>query len=185
MRLHVILGLILAGQQAPPPPSPSGPDEPTVGDADLEKALNADALGASVVTVSSSGDLVIFEGAITIPSERPSVEECGELMSMPPKQRPQLLSELRKKADTEAYRRGMSQRERMTYVQKALEPKRECMVLFKRKCDEIRERVPLEARKAAVVDARKAIDRLLAEERVKKRIQGYLANIIAECPLEQ
>jgi hypothetical protein len=172
--LHLILGLMLVSQE-----------EPKVKGDELEKSLNEDVVGASVIQVNSSGDMVIFDGAITIPAVRPSVEECGVLMSMSKKERPEELAALRRKADKEAYSRQMSTRERMTYVQKAMEPKKSCMALFKRKCDEIKQRVSLEARKAAIEDARKSIDRLLAEAKTKKALQGYLANLVAECPLEQ
>jgi hypothetical protein len=174
--LHLILGWMLVSQQA---------DGPKITEADLEKSLNEDMVGASVVTVTSSGDLVIFDGAITIPVERPSVEECGVLMSMSKQERAADLAAHRKRADDESHARRMSPRERMTYVQRALAPKKECQALFKRKCEEIKERVPLAARKASIEDAKKSIDRLLAEAKIKKAIQGYLANVVAECPLEQ
>src|SRR5687768_1647471 len=160
-------------------------EEPKIANADLEKSMNDDVVGASVISVMSSGDLVIFDGAITVPAERPSVNECGVLMSMSKKERPEELAAARRKADKEAYSRQMSNRERMTYVQKAMEPKKSCMALFKRKCEEIKQRVSLDARKAAVADARESIDRLLAEAKLKKAIQTYLINLIAECPLDQ
>jgi hypothetical protein len=128
---------------------------------------------------------VIFDGAITIPAVRPSVEECGVLMSMSPRERPAELAAHRRKADQEAYARNMSNRERLTYVQRATEPKRSCVALFKRKCEEIKQRVPIEARKAAVADAKKSIDRLLVDAKIKSSIQSYLTNVLAECPLEQ
>ncbi len=179
--LHLILGTMLLAQSQKPP----APEEPKVADADLEKALNEDAMGASVITVSTTGDLILFDGAITVPVERPSVEECGELMSQSKSDRPKTLADQRRKADDEAYKRNMSTRERLTYVQKAMEPSRTCMALFKRKCEEIRQRVPLDARKAAVEDAKKSIDRLLAEAKVKAAIQSYLTNVLSECPLLQ
>ena len=55
MTLQLILGLMLVSQQ---------PEEPKVTQADLEKSMNDDVMGASVVTVLTSGDLVIFDGAI-------------------------------------------------------------------------------------------------------------------------
>jgi hypothetical protein len=174
--LHLILGLMLVSQQ---------PEEPTVKDADLEKSLNEDVVGASVITVLTSGDLVLFDGAITVPAQRPSVEECGVLMSMSRQERAAELAAHRKKADDESHSRGLSQRERMTYVQRALAPKKECQALFKRKCDEIKQRVPVEARKASIEDAKKSIDRLLADTKVKKTIQEYLTNVVAECSLAQ
>src|SRR5688572_31121006 len=100
------------------------PEEPKVTQADLEKSMNDDVMGASVVSVLTSGDLVLFDGAITVPAVRPSVEECGIFMSLPAKERPAVMGEARRKADREAYQRGMSTRERMTYVQKATESKR-------------------------------------------------------------
>jgi hypothetical protein len=174
--LDLILGLMLLAQQ---------PAEPTVAGADLEKSLNADVIGASVVTVTPSGDLVIFDGAITIPASRPSVHDCGELMSIEASQRQRELAALRKKADQEAYSRGMSTRERMLYVKKALEPKKSCQARFKRKCEEIRTRVSVEARKAAIEDAKKSIDRLLVDAKTKQAITGYLENVVSECPLGQ
>jgi hypothetical protein len=176
------IGLAIVSQGAPAkaPSKQSG-----TKDADLEKALNQDAASASVITVLSSGDLVLFDGAFTVPAVRPSVDECGIWISLPPKQRPEDMGELRKKAEREAYQKGMSPRERQVYVMKALEPKRECSAAFKKKCTELKERVALETRKHALDEARKAIDRLLAEERVKVTIREYLANVLIECPLEE
>src|SRR5262249_38267923 len=116
---------------------------------DLEKRLNADMKASSIMSVTDLGDILLFSGGITVPVHRPSVERCGEWITVPTEQRAKKTDELLKEADKTANDQKLSKPERLKLKQKTLAPLRACESDFKKRCEGART-APLETRKTAV-----------------------------------
>jgi hypothetical protein len=150
----------------------------------LEKALNADTQASWVLNVSDLGDLHLFGGAITIPIERPSVEPCGEWLTVAPEARGRKIAEIQKEAEATATRQKFSPKERQEMRTKKVAPLKKCEADFKRRCDETREKVPVETRKAAIVQAKKELDGFVDAKKAGV-VRSYLTLILRQCPLDE
>lgn len=165
---------------------PGGKKEPPKKQADPEayaKSLASDANVCGAICMDEL-DIMLFGGMITVPFNRPSVEQCGIWMSGTQQSRAAEQSARRKEADDEAQKNRYSPRERDEIRKRKTEPLRKCEAEFKRRCEEVRKSIPLEARKKAVDSVKAEIGRVLEDSR-RALIEGYLSNVLAGCPLNE
>lgn len=160
------------GKKAPP----SDPDA-------YARSLASDANVCGAICMDEM-DIMLFGGMITVPFNRPSVEQCGIWMSGTQQERAAEMSSRRKDADDEAAKNRYSARERDELRKRKTEPLRSCEAEFKRRCEEAKKTIPVEARKKAVDNAKAEIGRIAAEAR-KNQIERYLNNVLSACPLAE
>ncbi len=151
---------------------------------DLEQRLNADAQASWVLNVTDLGDILLFGGAIRVPVSRPSVERCGEWLTVPPESRAKKTDEILKDADHTATEQRMSKAERQSLKQKKIAPLRACESEFKKRCEEARTKTPLAARKQAIAFAKKSIGEVVNQKDAASA-RTYLGIILKQCPLEE
>jgi hypothetical protein len=151
------------------------------GTEDFEKSLNTQVQGSWVISVTDLGDIILFGGAITVPVHRPSVERCGEWITVAPEARAAKTQELLKEADRVAIDQKLSKMEKQQNKMKALAPLRSCEAEFKKRCEEAKSK-PLAARKAAIDGAKKSIGEIL-NAKDTAAAKDYLALILKQCPL--
>lgn len=159
------------------------PPDKKKGDPDAyAKSLASDANVCGAICMDEL-NILLFSGMITVPFERPSVEQCGIWMSSTAAERAQELSERRKEADDEAAKNRYSPKERDELRKRKTEPIKKCESEFKRRCDEAKQNIKLDARQKALQNARKEIDS--QEESRKVKLEKYLANVLTACTLDQ
>jgi hypothetical protein len=184
MRFAVFaLALAFAATAAHAADPPKKKKEAAKGDPDAyAKSLASDANVCGAICMDEL-NIMLFSGMITVPFERPSVEQCGIWMSSTPAERAQELTARRKEADDEAAKNRYSPKERDELRKRKTEPVKSCEAEFKRRCDEAKTSLGLEARKKALAVARAEIDRL--EDSRKATVEKYLANVLSACTLDQ
>jgi hypothetical protein len=153
-------------------------------DEQLEKQLNADTQASWVINVSDLGDIRLFGGAITVPIERPSVEHCGEWLTVPPEQRRRKIADLQREADDTASKQRFSPKERQELRTKTVSPLKRCEADFKKRCEDTKTKVPIETRKAALVQVRKELAGFVDAKKAGL-VKGYLNLILRQCALEE
>jgi hypothetical protein len=177
MRIFCGLLALLLGALAAPPARAEPP-----ADGALVRSLTEGAAEASVLTLSESGDLVLFGGAIVVPARRPSVEACGEWIATPLADRPARLAALRKGVAERAGREGWSQKDRFEAQRKATEPQKQCEALLAARCASTLSGLEARVRAAAIADVERAVERLVDAE-LKAAIRANLAAVLDQCPL--
>jgi hypothetical protein len=151
---------------------------------DLEKQLNADVKASWLISITDLGDILLFGGGIRVPVHRPSVDRCGEWLTVPPESRAKRTDELLKEADRTANDQKLSKNERQVLKRKTLAPLHACEGDLKKRCEEARSTTTLETRKAAVAQARRSIGEIVnAKDSASVKI--YLATLLKQCPLEE
>lgn len=125
-----------------------------------------------------------FFGALTVPFDRPSVEWCGEVVSLSDTERAQRIREERAQADREVRERQYSPKEQQLLRKKLAEKWSKCDADLERRCKETRASVSLEERRAAVARTKKEIADA-GEAGRSAALSRYLAAVLAKCPLEE
>jgi hypothetical protein len=192
MRRLLLAAAVLLPALAFAQAEPGGKKEPPKKGAAKTPPADPDAYAKSLASDSNvcgaicmdELDIMLFGGMITVPFNRPSVEQCGIWMSGTPQSRAAEQAGRRKEADDEASKNRYSPRERDELRKRKTEPLRKCEAEFKRRCEEVRKSIPVETRKKAVDNAKKEIGNVLEESR-RAVLEGYLANVLAGCSLHE
>jgi hypothetical protein len=181
-RLLSILALCWGAHSSAQAGEPNRAEPNRVGD-EYEKTLRRDIALCGTICLDEA-DILLFGGTITVPAERPSVEQCGVWMSAKASERAEELEGRRQQADKEARQKQFSPREREELKKRATEPIKRCESDFRRRCDEARKNVAIGERKNAVERTSKAVEEIV-DERRRAAVKKYLANLLEQCPLAE
>lgn len=172
-----------AGAAEPPAKGSKKQKTPPADPDAYAKSLASDANVCGAICMDEL-DIMLFGGMITVPFNRPSVEQCGIWMSSTQQERAVEMSERRKEADDEAAKNRYSPRERDELRKRKTGPLRSCEAEFKRRCEEVKKSIAVEARKKAVDNAKAEIGRIVEESR-RNQIERYLNNVLSACALAE